>query len=166
MPDNNITGADSRVSASLSPHPVIGMKLHEILLRVHLASTPGQVFNLFATDSGRTSFWASSSQEDGNEIKFIFPNGEVLMSRVLESLPPWRFSFTYFNATTVVVELQETNGGTDLLLRESSVRAEDLVENRAGWISVLLNLKAQADHGVDLRNHDRTRTWDDGYVDN
>ena len=88
------------------------------------------------------------------------------MSRVLESLPPSRFSFTYFNATTVVVELQETNGGTDLLLRESSVRAEDLVENRAGWISVLLNLKAQADHGVDLRNHDRTRTWDDGYVDN
>lgn len=26
-------------------------------------------------------------------------------------------------------------------------------------------LKAAADFGVDLRNHDPTRTWDQGYVD-
>jgi hypothetical protein len=27
-------------------------------------------------------------------------------------------------------------------------------------------LKAAADFGVDLRNHDRQRTWEQGYVEN
>ena len=39
-------------------------------------------------------------------------------------------------------------------------------ENRAGWVSVLLTLKAAADFGVDLRNHDPTRTWDQDFADN
>jgi hypothetical protein len=39
-------------------------------------------------------------------------------------------------------------------------------ETRAGWVSVLLALKAAADHGVDLRNHDPARTWETGYADN
>jgi hypothetical protein len=29
----------------------------------------------------------------------------------------------------------------------------------------LLALKAAADFGIDLRNHDRQRTWREGYVD-
>jgi len=36
----------------------------------------------------------------------------------------------------------------------------------AGWVSVLMALKAAVDHGVDLRNHDPQRTWDQGYADN
>jgi hypothetical protein len=36
----------------------------------------------------------------------------------------------------------------------------------AGWVSVLLALKAAADFGIDLRNHDPARTWNKGYVDN
>ncbi len=38
-------------------------------------------------------------------------------------------------------------------------------EASARWLNVLLPLKAFVDHGVDLRSHDPTRTWDDGYVD-
>jgi hypothetical protein len=33
-------------------------------------------------------------------------------------------------------------------------------------VSVLLALKAAADFGVDLRNHDPARTWWQGYCDN
>jgi hypothetical protein len=36
----------------------------------------------------------------------------------------------------------------------------------AGWVSVLLALKAAVDFGVDLRNHDPERTWSTGFVDN
>jgi hypothetical protein len=32
--------------------------------------------------------------------------------------------------------------------------------------SVLLALKAAVDFGVELRNHDLNRTWDQGYGDN
>lgn len=58
------------------------------------------------------------------------------------------------------------DGGTDLLLVEEDVPAEAVEENRAGWVSVLLTLKAAADHGMDLRGHDPQRTWHQGYVDN
>ena len=36
----------------------------------------------------------------------------------------------------------------------------------AGWVSVLLTLKAAIDFDVDIRNHDPKRTWDQGYADN
>lgn len=40
------------------------------------------------------------------------------------------------------------------------------MEMAAGWVSVLMAMKAAVDHGVDLRNHDESRTWGDGYADN
>lgn len=127
---------------------------------------PVRVFELLATDEGRESFWVSQCRQHGDAITFIFPNGESLVSRVLESSPARRFSFTYFQDTVVTVDLTEVAAGTDLVLRETGVTAEALVQDRAGWVSVLLNLKARADHGVDLRNHDPARTWTTGYVDN
>lgn len=33
-------------------------------------------------------------------------------------------------------------------------------------MSVLLNMKAAVDFGIDLRSHDLSRTWLEGYVDN
>ncbi len=39
-------------------------------------------------------------------------------------------------------------------------------EVKAGWVSLLMNLKAVADFKCDLRNHDLEKTWDQGYADN
>ena len=41
-----------------------------------------------------------------------------------------------------------------------------MVDVAAGWVSVLLNLKAAINFGGDLRNHTRARTWIDGFIDN
>jgi hypothetical protein len=57
-------------------------------------------------------------------------------------------------------------GGTDLTLVDVGVPAADRAEVVAGWVSVLLALKATVDFGVDLRNHDPQRTWDTGYAEN
>ena len=57
-------------------------------------------------------------------------------------------------------------GGTDLTLTDAGVSAEDRTEVIAGWISVLLALKAAVDFDIDLRNHDLNRTWDQGFVEN
>lgn len=35
----------------------------------------------------------------------------------------------------------------------------------AGWVSVLMAMKAAVDHGVDPRNHDEERPWVRGYAD-
>lgn len=138
----------------------------EIVWRLRLRATPEAVFDLLTTDEGRGSFWAERTEQDGERIRFRFPNGETLDSRVHASSRPTRFSLTYFGGSIVSFELRPAGSGTDLCLRESNVPAREREENWAGWVSVLLNLKARADHGVDLRNHDSELTWSEGYVDN
>lgn len=141
-------------------------KTSEIVWRLRLKAAPRAVFALLTTDEGRASFWAERTVQEGAAITFRFPNGEVLASRVLELEPPRRFSLTYFDGATVTFELEPAGAGTDLRLHEASVPAANEAGNRAGWVSVLLNLKARADHGIDLRNHDPECAWSKGYVDN
>ena len=45
------------------------------------------------------------------------------------------------------------------------VAAAEHAEVSAGWLNVLLPMKAWLQYGIDLRNHDPERTWDDGVVD-
>lgn len=137
-----------------------------ICWRVHLASPPERVYPFLASPGGRARFWADSAEADGETIEFRFVDGTVLRSRVLEHAPPHRFALSYFRGSTVVFELSEDDaGGTDLMLTETGVADAERLENLAGWVSVLLGLKAAADFGVDLRNRDPQRTWATGYVD-
>ena len=50
-------------------------------------------------------------------------------------------------------------------MRASGVDPADLLDMHASWLTVLLWLEAYVDLGVDLRNHDSTRTWGRRYVD-
>lgn len=138
----------------------------EIVWRLRLSAPPAEVFALLSTDGGRGSFWAESTEQSGDRIRFLFPNGDRLESRVLVSEPPARFSLTYFGGSRVTFDLRPHGAGCDLRLRETGLASAELERNRAGWVSVLLALKARADHGVDLRNHDHEACWDGGYVDN
>ena len=138
-----------------------------ITWRLHLASSPQRVYNMLATDEGRAQFWAEEAVEKEGMIAWRFPNGWELRTRVLASEPPHRFSVEYIGGSTVSFNLEPDGaGGTDLTLIDAGVRTEDYMETYAGWLSVLLALKAAVDFGVDLRNHDPNRSWDQGYVDN
>ncbi|GAG35938.1 unnamed protein product, partial [marine sediment metagenome] len=53
-----------------------------------------------------------------------------------------------------------------LTLTDEGVPSAHREEVIAGWVSVLMALKGAADFGVDLRNHDPHRSWDQGYCDN
>lgn len=122
---------------------------------------------MLATREGREAFWAESAPEVDGHILFRFPNGAQHRAQVLESLPCRRFSVRYFGGSVCTFELAPgPNGGTDLALTDEGVPEDWWAETHAGWVSVLLALKAAADHGVDLRNHDPKRTWDQGYADN
>jgi len=56
-------------------------------------------------------------------------------------------------------------GGTDLLLTHSGIATDEWNEVHTGWLNVLFPLKAWLVHGIDLRNHDPARSWDEGYAD-
>lgn len=135
--------------------------------RLHLRSSPESVYRLLATDGGRERFWAESTREEHGLIEFVFPNGTRWRGRILEDRPPERFSVEYLGGSISTFELKpDGHGGTDLTLTDRQVKEEWRAEVIAGWVSVLMALKAAVDFGVDLRNHDLRRTWDQSYAEN
>lgn len=138
-----------------------------ITWKIHLSSPRENVFWFLSTDEGRAKFWAESAELNDGYIHWIFPNGLKFRFKFIEAQNPSLYSVEYFGGSTVRFELSDDgSGGTDLALKDAGVREEDYEETHAGWISVLMSLKAAVDHGIDLRNHDSGRTWDGGYVDN
>jgi hypothetical protein len=122
---------------------------------------------MLATSEGRAQFWAESAVETNGEIHWVFPNGLSGHSKVIESNFPHRYAVEYFGNSIATFELQDDGaGGTDLTLTDAGVPEKDRIETIAGWVSVLMALKAAVDFSVDLRNHDPHRAWDEGFVDN
>ena len=112
-------------------------------------------------------FWAESAVGSGDGIEFKFPNGQSWSGRILEKSSPHRFVVAYFGGSITTFELAgDGKGGTDLILTDKGVKDEWRSEVVAGWVSVLMALKAAVDFSIDLRNHDPERTWDQGYAEN
>lgn len=105
--------------------------------------------------------------ESGGIIHFIFPNGATWEGRILQASPPHLFSVQYYGNSVSTFTLEDDGqGGTELALSDTGVPAQHRNEVIAGWVSVLMALKAAVDFGVDLRGHDPEREWDHGYVEN
>lgn len=140
---------------------------HAIRWRLHLNAPAAVVYQALATDSGRAGFWAESAVEHNGVIHFVFPNGATWQGAILEAVPPYRYSVRYYgNSITTFQLADDGRGGTDVSLTDADVPAQDRAEVIAGWVSVLMSLKAAVDFGIDLRAHDPTRQWDTGYVEN
>jgi uncharacterized protein YndB with AHSA1/START domain len=132
---------------------------------MHLSVPPHEVFAALDSDRGRAAFWAEPAVERAGAIEFRFIQGFACRSRVLERRPPHVWTIDYLGGP-VRFELQEDGrGGTDLLLSHEGAVPEEWNEVHAGWLNVLFPLKAWLTHGIDLRNHDPRRTWDEGYAD-
>lgn len=138
-----------------------------VVWRLRTASDPEKIFHLLATAEGRESFWAESAREVRGRVLFEFPNGASLDAEILAAEPNRLFALRYFGSSRAEFRIEPGGrGGSLVTLHESGLAAHDLAANLPGWVSVLLNLKAVADFGADLRNHDPRYTWDDGFVDN
>lgn len=138
-----------------------------IKCRLHLKSPSEAVYNMPATDDGRAQFWAENAQEDNGIIRSQFPNKQQWQGKIRIAEPHSRYQIEYFGGSLVTFTLSsDDKGGTDLSMIDKGVPEVDPSHVFAGWVSVLLALKAAVDFKIDLRNHDPTRTWDQGYVDN
>ena len=135
--------------------------------KLHLKSLPEVIHEKLSTDEGRASFWAESAVEQDGMIHFVFPNQAEWKGKILKNVPPERFQVEYYGGTIATFELNpDSSGGTDLMLTDQGIPENDRSEVMAGWVSVLMALKASVDFGIDLRNHNPRWTWDEGYVEN
>ena len=133
---------------------------------LHFSSSPERVYEALATDEGRSSFWAESAPEDNGFITFHILNFEPFTGRILQKSPDTLFELEYFGSEVRFELVSDGKGGTDLQLTASNVPESYRMEMAAGWVSVLMAMRAALDFGVDLRNHDASRTWKQGYADN
>jgi uncharacterized protein YndB with AHSA1/START domain len=133
--------------------------------RMHIPAPPEKVFAVLNSDVGRASFWAESAVEAQGQIEFRFVNGYTHKSKIVERRPPALLTIDYFGGHARFELAPDGLGGTDLLLTHEKVRPEEWNEVHAGWLNVLFPLKAWVTHGVELRNHDDKRSWDQGYAD-
>lgn len=132
--------------------------------KVAFASPPSRVYAALATDAGRRAFWAIEAGERDGAIHFRFPNGVLETSAVREAEPPYRYALDYFGARTRF-DIEAVDDGSILTLSAEGVPEPDWNEVHAGWVAVLLAMKAYVDFGIDLRNGDPARSWDAGFVD-
>jgi hypothetical protein len=133
--------------------------------RLHLPISPDRVFGALDSDGGRAAFWAESAIERDGVIHFRFINGQQCESRILSRRAPHEWTIEYFGAVARFEMAPDGAGGTDLTLTHTGVHDDEWHEVHAGWLNVLFPLKAWLVHAIDLRNHDPSRTWEDGYVD-
>ena len=134
--------------------------------KMHFTSPITKVFSALATNEGRTRYWAESAPEVGGEITFHILGYEPFSGRILKKKAPSLFTLEYCGTIVEFSLCDDGKGGTDLSLVATQVDEAIRMEMIAGWVSVLMAMKAAVDHGVDLRNHDKKRTWGNGYADN
>jgi DNA-binding HxlR family transcriptional regulator/uncharacterized protein YndB with AHSA1/START domain len=133
--------------------------------RLHVPAPPERVHEALSTNEGRRGFWADTLTSPDGAIRYRFLNGVEYEGRVVESRAPSVFAVEYFGGVARFELTPDGNGGTDLELTHTGLWGEEWIETHAGWLNVLLPLKAMVGHGVELRNRDPRRSWDDGYVD-
>lgn len=133
--------------------------------RLHLAVPPARVYAALDSDAGRAAFWAEQAVEREGAIEFRFSNGVSCRCPLRQREPPRRWALDYFGSPLLIELDDDGRGGTDLRLCHEGVAAGEWHEVHAGWLNVLLPLKAWLQFGVDLRNHDPQRSWDQGYAD-
>ena len=134
--------------------------------KMHFASSPEKVFAALATDAGRARYWAESAPEVNGTITFHILNFEPFSGRILSKKKPSLYKLEYFGTIVEFSLRSDKKGGTDLSLESTEVSESNRMEMVAGWVSVLMAMKAAVDFGVDLRNHDASRAWESGYADN
>lgn len=137
-----------------------------ICWKIHFTSTRETVYDAISTDAGRATYWAESAPEKNGLITFNIQGYQPYSGRILIRDRPVKFKLEYFGTIVQFKLNNDGSGGTDLSLTASEVDESIRMEMAAGWVSVLMAMKAAVDHGVDLRNHSELRSWKNGYADN
>jgi uncharacterized protein YndB with AHSA1/START domain len=133
--------------------------------RMHLPVSPERVYDALNSDEGRASFWAETAIEHDGHIQFRFSSGYACRSKILERVPGRLFEIDYIGGPVSFELSPDGEGGTELFLVHRNIGSDEWNEVHAGWLNVLFPLKAWLAYGVDLRNHDPGRSWDQGYAD-
>lgn len=161
-----LTAASATVTLERQAAMSILTGIKKLRWRVVLPAPRERVYQLLTTDAGRERFWAERSRQNAQHVELSFPDGTITSMAVLDHDPPGSFAVQYFGVRTTFTLSAVAETSTLLEVVADDVAAEEHTDIAAGWVSVLLCLKAHVVAGIDLRNHDAHRSWRDGFIDN
>ncbi len=139
---------------------------NQIHWKLHFSSSVDKVYKALTTDEGRSAFWAESAPEIDEHVHFNILNYPTYESKILDRRENEYFKIEYFGTEVKFTLRESKKGGTILNMFAYVTDIELKEEMTAGWISVLMAMKAFVDFGVDLRNHSEIHSWSQGFVDN
>ena len=115
--------------------------------KIDIAAPIDLVFDLLTQAEGLLEWIAVEAQSEcriGGQLRWCHENGAVMCGRYVEIDPPHRIVFTYGwesggpdvppESTRVTIELEETDGVTNLHLVHTQLPAAVTEEHRLGWV--------------------------------
>ncbi|MCB2230828.1 SRPBCC domain-containing protein [bacterium] len=144
------------------------------VLRIEIAASPARVFRAW-TESDEVQAWfpekAESEPKKGGRYYLEFLGGDIADMKFLEFRKPNKVVFTFGDkGETVTVRIRKAGKKTICELEQSGMstspksRVHMHMGCKTGWVFFLTNLKAYLEHGIDLRSHDRRKTYNQSYV--
>ena len=162
--DNDRVSGDLVYNAFMKAHPDVSAPTPPVTWRIHCASPPVRVFAALTTPEEHRRFWCERSTRTPEGYLLEFIDGTTSEVEILQRDDDGLFVVRYCGSRTEF-RVEAAGGGTDVTLVATEIPAGDWLDVYAGWLNVLLPLKAWIDFGVDLRNHDPSRTWQQRFAD-
>jgi hypothetical protein len=133
--------------------------------RMYPRVAPQRVLAALDSNEGRAALRAESAIERDAAIAFRFTNGFESVAPIIARETASRFVLDCMGGVARLELAPDGAGGTELLLTHTGIARDEWHEVHAGWLNVLFPLNARLMFGVDLRNHDARRSWDQEYAD-
>jgi uncharacterized protein YndB with AHSA1/START domain len=144
------------------------------VLRVALKAPPEKVFRAW-TDDKIVSKWFTEKTviepKKNGRIYFEWTAGDKMEAKVINIVKNRLFVFPFGNnSERVEVRIKKDGKGSMCELRQLNMKTTDDMKwmmHRGciqGWTFFLTNLKSYLEHGIDLRGHDKKKSYKQDYV--
>ena len=144
------------------------------LLKIAIKASPEKVFKAW-TDGKIVSRWFSVKAEiepkKNGRIYYEWLAGDKLEARIIEIVKNRKFVIPFGSkGERLEVKIKKHGSGSICELRQYNMKTgpKDRVNMhmgcKTGWVFFLTNLKSYLEHGIDLRSHDKKRSYNQNFV--
>ena len=146
----------------------------KFFLRIAIKAPPEKVFKAW-TDGKIVSKWFSVKAEiepkKNGRIYYEWLANDKLETKVIEIVKNRKFVIPFGSKGVIVeVKIKKDGRGSICELRQYNMKTgpKDRVGMhmgcKTGWVFFLTNLKSYLEHGIDLRSHDKKRSYNQNFV--
>jgi uncharacterized protein YndB with AHSA1/START domain len=146
----------------------------KFFLHIAIDAPPEKVFQAWTDDKVVIKwFTVKAEMEPKKKGRIIWEwlGGDKLETKNIDFVPPKKFVFPFGSkGEQVAVTIVPDGNGSVCELRQTKMKTDSKsrismhMGCKQGWTFFLTNLKSYLEHGVDLRSHDPSRSYNQNFV--